>query len=82
MENKTPNLETATFAGGCFWCMEPAFRNLKGVEDVKSGYTGGHKENPTYDEVSSGTTGHYEAIEVLYDPEKVPYETILDTFWK
>jgi peptide methionine sulfoxide reductase msrA/msrB len=71
----------ATFAGGCFWCMEPPFEKLEGVKEVISGYTGGHKENPTYKEVSSGTTGHVEAVEVIYDPSKITYEKLLDVFW-
>lgn len=74
--------EKAIFAGGCFWCMEPPFEKLDGVKDVVSGYTGGTKENPTYKEVSSGTTGHAEAVEITYDPEKVSYETLLDVFWR
>jgi peptide methionine sulfoxide reductase msrA/msrB len=75
-------LEKATFAGGCFWCMEPPFEKLDGVKEVISGYTGGHKVNPTYEEVSSGTTGHEEAVEVIYDPSKVTYEKLLDVFWR
>ncbi|HVP25094.1 MAG TPA: peptide-methionine (S)-S-oxide reductase MsrA, partial [Methanomicrobiales archaeon] len=71
-----------TFAGGCFWCMQPPFRMIDGVIEVVSGYAGGTKENPTYEEVSSGTTGHLEAVQVTYDPDKVSYETLLDTFWK
>lgn len=74
--------ERAVFAGGCFWCMEPPFEKLDGVKEVISGYTGGHKEEPTYEEVSSGKTGHVEAVEVLYDPEKVSYETLLEVFWR
>jgi peptide-methionine (S)-S-oxide reductase len=72
---------TATFAGGCFWCMEEAFEKIEGVVSVTSGYTGGHKPNPTYQEVSAGITGHAEAVEVLYDPAKVTYEKLLDAFW-
>lgn len=72
----------ATFAGGCFWCMEPPFEKLEGVIDVVSGYTGGSKENPTYTEVSAGGTGHVEAIQVLYDPNKVTYLELLDVFWR
>ena len=75
-------MKKATFAGGCFWCMEPVFRMLNGVADVKAGYTGGSKENPTYEEVSSGTTGHREAVEVTYDPSKMPYDDLLDVFWQ
>lgn len=79
-ENK--KLETATFAGGCFWCMEPPFEKLNGVVSVVSGYSGGHKKNPTYNEVSSGTTGHYESIQITYDPKKISYEKLLDIFWR
>jgi peptide-methionine (S)-S-oxide reductase len=75
-------LEKATFAGGCFWCMEPPFDKLEGVVSTTSGYTGGTKPNPTYEEVSSGRTGHAEAVQVLYDPKKVSYEKLLDTFWR
>lgn len=82
-ENPKPaSLETATFAGGCFWCMEAAFEKLEGVRDVVSGYTGGHVENPTYEQVSAGGTGHAEAIRVRYDPGKVSYKTLLDVFWR
>jgi peptide methionine sulfoxide reductase msrA/msrB len=73
--------ELATFAGGCFWCMEPPFEKVDGVIEVLAGYTGGHKDNPTYEEVSSGTTGHVEAIQVKYDPSKVTYTRLLDVFW-
>ncbi len=73
--------EKAIFAGGCFWCMEPPFDKLEGVITTVSGYTGGQRENPTYREVSSGGTGHFEVVEVTYDPEKVSYETLLRTFW-
>ena len=75
------NLMKATFAGGCFWCMEPPYDKLEGVYSTTSGYTGGHKENPTYEEVSAGGTGHAEAIELLYDPEKISYEKLLEVFW-
>lgn len=74
-------LEKATFAGGCFWCMEPPFEKLQGVISVTSGYTGGQKKNPTYEEVSAGTTGHAEAVEIVYDPSKIDYEKLLDVFW-
>jgi peptide-methionine (S)-S-oxide reductase len=76
-----PGLEKATFAGGCFWCMEPAFDKLPGVKSVISGYTGGQKLNPTYEEVSSGTTGHAESIEITYDPAVISYSKLLDVFW-
>jgi peptide-methionine (S)-S-oxide reductase len=71
----------ATFAGGCFWCMEPAFDNLKGVISVTAGYTGGKKENPTYKEVSAGGTGHAESVKIVYDPAVISYQKLLDTFW-
>jgi methionine-S-sulfoxide reductase len=74
--------ETATFAGGCFWCMQPPFDNLPGVVSTKAGYTGGAKDNPTYEEVCTGTTGHAESVEVTYDPAKVSYSQLLDVFWK
>jgi len=73
--------ETAIFAGGCFWCMVPPFEELPGVITVTSGYTGGTKPNPTYEEVSAGGTGHAESVEVLYDPAKVGYERLLDVYW-
>ena len=76
-----PRSEKATFAGGCFWCMEPPFDALEGVVSVTSGYTGGHKKNPTYQEVSSGTTGHAESVEIVYDPKKISYPKLLDVFW-
>jgi len=72
----------ATFAGGCFWCTEADFEKLAGVVKVISGYAGGQKENPTYEEVSSGKTGHVEAVQVYYDPTKVTYEELLEYFWK
>ena len=71
----------ATFAGGCFWCMVHPFDQLPGVVSVTSGYTGGGKRNPTYEEVSSGATGHAESVDVVYDPAKVSYEKLLDVFW-
>lgn len=71
----------AIFAGGCFWCMEPPFDELDGVISTTSGYTDGHKKNPTYREVSAGVTGHTEAVEVVYDPDIVSYQTLLDVFW-
>lgn len=75
-------LEKATFAGGCFWCMVPPFEKLAGVKEVISGYTGGHKKNPSYEEVSSGSTGHVEAVQVIYDPSKITYKALLDVFWR
>jgi len=74
--------EKATFAGGCFWCIEYPFEKLEGVLEVISGYTGGHKDNPTYEEVSTGGTGHLEAIQIVYDPAKTTYEELLDVFWR
>ena len=72
----------ATFAGGCFWCMEPPFDKLDGVISTTSGYVGGKKKNPTYEEVSAGGTGHAEAVQVVYDPSKVSYAKLLDVFWR
>lgn len=72
----------AVFAGGCFWCMEEAFEKVEGVVSVTSGYMGGQKTNPTYEEVSAGGTGHAESVEVVYDPAKVSYQKLLDHFWK
>jgi peptide-methionine (S)-S-oxide reductase len=71
----------ATFAGGCFWCMEPPFDKLDGVISTTSGYTGGQKLNPTYEEVSAGRTGHAESVQIVYDPKKVSYEKLLEVFW-
>lgn len=75
-------LKRATFAGGCFWCLQPPFRMMTGVVSVVSGYAGGTKENPTYEEVSSGTTGHVEAVQVTYDPDEVSYDDLLGVFWR
>jgi peptide-methionine (S)-S-oxide reductase len=72
----------ATFAGGCFWCMESPFDKLDGVLSTISGYTDGHKKNPTYQEVSAGSTGHTEAVQIEYDPSKVSYAKLLEVFWK
>jgi peptide-methionine (S)-S-oxide reductase len=74
-------LAVATFAGGCFWCMEPPFDKLPGVISTTSGYTGGAQKQPTYPEVSAGTTGHAEAVRIVYDPAKVTYARLLDVFW-
>ena len=74
--------EKATFAGGCFWCMEPQFKDIDGVKAVMVGYTGGRIPNPTYAQVSAGDSGHVEAIEVTYDPAQVTYEALLDIFWQ
>jgi peptide methionine sulfoxide reductase msrA/msrB len=77
-----PQEETAVFAGGCFWCMEPPFEKLAGVKAVISGYTGGVVENPTYEQVSDGMTGHLEAVQVVYDPAQVSYDQLLEVFWR
>ncbi len=74
--------ETATFAGGCFWCMQPPFDSLPGVKSVTVGYTGGSVKNPTYEQVCTGATGHYEAVQVTFDPGMISYEKLLDVYWK
>ncbi len=76
------NLQQATFAGGCFWCMVKPFDEQPGIERVISGYSGGHKENPTYEEVCSGTTGHYEVVQITFNPEVFPYEELLEVYWQ
>jgi len=76
-----PQLAKATFAGGCFWCMVPPFEKLQGVTSVISGYSGGEKKNPTYEQVSSGVTGHAESVQVLYDPSKITYSKLLEVYW-
>lgn len=76
-----PATATAIFAGGCFWCMEPPFDKLEGVVSTTSGYTGGNVANPSYEAVSSGRTGHAEAVRIQYDPKKISYERLLETFW-
>lgn len=78
---KTENLDTATFAGGCFWCIEAIFQQVDGVVTAKSGYTGGEIANPTYREVCSGLTGHAEAIQIVYDPKKVTFAKLLEVFF-
>lgn len=80
--NDTVKTEKATFAGGCFWCMEHPFDELPGVVSVTPGYTGGQKKNPTYEEVSAGGTGHAESVQVVYDPSKITYAKLLDVFWR
>ncbi|HKB78161.1 MAG TPA: peptide-methionine (S)-S-oxide reductase MsrA [Thermoanaerobaculia bacterium] len=76
-----PLRDVATFAGGCFWCMEPAFDKLPGVLSVTVGYTGGHVVEPSYEEVSAGGTGHRESVQIVYDPSKITYGQLLDVFW-
>jgi peptide methionine sulfoxide reductase msrA/msrB len=78
----TTNYEIATFAGGCFWCMVSPFDELPGIISIVSGYTGGHKEHPTYEEVCSDKTGHYEAVQIQFDPNNFPYEKLLNLFWQ
>lgn len=82
MSNENEVKELATFAGGCFWCMVSPFEELPGIIKVVSGYTGGHKENPTYEEVCSETTGHYEAVQITFNPHIFPYQKLLDIFWQ
>ncbi|MNB65240.1 Peptide methionine sulfoxide reductase MsrA [compost metagenome] len=74
-------MEYAMFAGGCFWCMVTPFEELPGIQGIVSGYAGGWKENPAYEEVKSGTTGHYEAVQITFDPEVFPYEKLLELYW-
>ena len=80
--NKKNGLKKATFAGGCFWCMEKPYDQIEGIVKVVSGYTGGYKEDPTYEEVCTGATGHLEAVEITYDPSKISYGHLLDIFWR
>lgn len=75
-------LEKAVFAGGCFWCMVKPFDSLPGIKKVVSGYTGGHVEHPTYRQVTSGKTGHTEAVEITFDPSEMPYEELVEIYWK
>jgi peptide-methionine (S)-S-oxide reductase len=75
-------MQKAIFAGGCFWCMVTPFEELPGIGGIISGYTGGHVENPTYEEVKKGTTGHYEAVQITFDPKLFPYEKLLELFWQ
>ncbi len=78
---KLTSTEMATFGGGCFWCTEAIFQKLRGVDSVVSGYAGGNLEHPTYDQVSSGTTGHAEAVQISFNPEIIGYQVLLDIFW-
>jgi len=80
-QSKPPGTAVATFAGGCFWCMEPPYDKLNGVISTTSGYMGGTVKNPTYEAVSSGRTGHAEVVQVVYDPSKVSYDKLLEVFW-
>lgn len=81
MQTSAQNTETAIFAGGCFWCMQPVFEKMPGILSSTAGYTGGHVENPTYQQVSHENTGHYESVEVKFDPSIISYEQILKLFW-
>ena len=80
-DTDTSQYQTATFAGGCFWCMEPPFDKLDGVISTTSGYTSGNSKNPTYKEVSRGGTGHAEAMQIVYDPARISYDELLNEFW-
>ena len=80
-KNINQNIEQATFGAGCFWCVEAVFQDIEGVLDVRAGYTGGTTDNPTYEEVCSGRTGHAEVIQIDFDSSKVDYEELLDLFW-
>ena len=82
MSEKSKNLEVATLAGGCFWCVESDFEKIDGVVEVISGYTGGQEKSPSYQEVSAGRTGHLEAVQNFYDPSIVSFEKLLDVFWR
>ncbi len=79
---ESDNIAYATFAGGCFWCMEPPFEKLPGVYEVVTGYTGGDKVNPSYNEVTTGETGHVEAVMIAYNPTVLDYDTLLEVFWR
>ncbi len=82
MDKEPQTIKKAIFAGGCFWCMEPPFEKLPGVVSVVSGYTGGTVKNPSYEQVTSGITGHLEAVEITYDPEQISYPELLEVFWR
>jgi methionine-S-sulfoxide reductase len=81
MDENNPNYQTAIFAGGCFWCMQPPYDDLPGVVSTTVGYTGGHVSNPTYEQVSTGTTGHAEAVKIVFDSTKTSYSDLLKVFW-
>lgn len=80
-KDSSTNTELATFAGGCFWCMVTPFEELPGIEGIVSGYMGGHVDNPVYEEVKKGTTGHAEVVQILFNPELFPYEKLLELYW-
>ncbi len=82
MKAAEKNADTATFGAGCFWCVEAVFQRLQGVESVTPGYSGGNIKNPSYKEVSSGTTGHAEVARIIFNPEKISYEVLLEVFWQ
>lgn len=82
MTEEIKDFEIATLAGGCFWCMEAAFEEMEGVIEVVSGYTGGHVENPTYKQVTSGNTGHLEAVQIKYNSSKISYKELIDFYWR
>ncbi|MDD3458721.1 MAG: peptide-methionine (S)-S-oxide reductase MsrA [Weeksellaceae bacterium] len=81
IEMSKDNFETATFGGGCFWCVEAVFEQLLGVKSVTSGFAGGHTENPSYKEVCTGTTGHAEVIQIVFDPQQISFDELLEVFW-
>src|SRR5579864_493550 len=80
--NSGQNSEVATLAGGCFWCLEAVYDQLKGVQHVESGYSGGKVVNPTYEQVCNGTTGHAECLQIIYDPKVISYDELLEVFWE
>ena len=82
LEEKATKMDTATFGAGCFWCIEAVFQDLKGVQSVTSGYSGGARPNPTYEQVCSGSTGHAEVAQIVYDPAQISFDELLEVFWK
>lgn len=80
--NMSNNVQKATFGGGCFWCVEAVYQDLKGVQQVVSGYAGGHVDNPTYRQVCTGTTGHAEVVQITFDPQTISFEELLEVFWR